>query len=97
MERLDDPEKNWKFSASDVRERGHWDDYMDAYEEMIRETATEYAPWYVVPANNKWYTRIIVAAAVIEALASLDLRYPKVGKDKLRELAAARKILMSEK
>lgn len=96
MERLDEPEKNWKFSASDVKERGHWDDYMDAYEEMIRETATEYAPWYVVPANNKWYTRIVVAAAVIEALASLDLHYPKVGKDKLRELAAARKILASE-
>jgi PPK2 family polyphosphate:nucleotide phosphotransferase len=96
MERLDEPEKNWKFSASDARERGHWDDYMDAYEEMIRETATEYAPWYVVPANNKWYTRIVVAAAVIEALASLDLHYPKVDKDKLKELAAARKILMSE-
>jgi hypothetical protein len=63
---------------------------------MIRETATEYAPWYVVPANNKWYTRIVVAAAVIEALASLDLHYPKVDKDKLKELAAARKILMSE-
>ena len=97
MERLDEPEKNWKFSASDARERGHWDDYMDAYEEMIRETATEYAPWYVVPANNKWYTRIVVAAAVIEALASLDLHYPKVGKEKLKELEAARKILMSEK
>jgi polyphosphate kinase 2 (PPK2 family) len=96
MERLEEPEKNWKFSASDARERGHWDDYMDAYEEMIRETATEHAPWYVVPANNKWYTRIVVAAAVIEALASLDLHYPKVGKDKLKELAAARKILMSE-
>jgi PPK2 family polyphosphate:nucleotide phosphotransferase len=96
LERLDDPAKNWKFSASDVRERGHWDDYMDAYEEMIRETATEYAPWYVVPANNKWYTRIVVAAAVIEALASLDLHYPKVDKDKLKELAAARKILMAE-
>jgi PPK2 family polyphosphate:nucleotide phosphotransferase len=96
LERLDDPSKNWKFSASDVRERGYWDDYMDAYENLIRETATEDAPWYVVPANNKWYTRIVVAAAVIEALASLDLHYPKVDKDKLKELAAARKILMSE-
>jgi PPK2 family polyphosphate:nucleotide phosphotransferase len=96
MERLDEPEKNWKFSAADVRERGHWDDYMDAYQGMIRETATEYAPWYVVPANNKWYTRIVVAAAIIEALASLDLHYPKVGKAKLQELAAARKILTAE-
>ena len=67
------PEKNWKFSAADVRERGHWDDYMDAYEDMIRDTATKHAPWYVVPADNKWFTRIVVAAAIIEALASLDL------------------------
>ncbi len=96
LERLDEPDKNWKFSEADARERGHWKDYMAAYEEMIRETATEYAPWYVVPANNKWFTRIVVAAAVIEALASLDLRYPKVDKRKLQELAAARKLLMSE-
>jgi len=96
MERLDEPEKNWKFSESDARERGYWDDYMEAYEEMIRETATEHAPWYVVPANNKWFTRIVVAAAIIEALASLDLHYPKVGKSKLKELATARKLLMSE-
>jgi PPK2 family polyphosphate:nucleotide phosphotransferase len=96
LERLDDPDKNWKFSEADARERGHWKDYMDAYEEMIRETATEHAPWYVVPANNKWYTRIVVAAAIIEALASLDLRYPKVDKRKRQELAAARRMLMAE-
>jgi PPK2 family polyphosphate:nucleotide phosphotransferase len=96
MERLDDPDKNWKFSTADARERGYWKDYMEAYEEMIRETATEYAPWYVVPANNKWFTRIVVAAAVIDALASLDLRYPKVDKEKRRELATARRMLMAE-
>jgi PPK2 family polyphosphate:nucleotide phosphotransferase len=96
LERLDDPDKNWKFSTADARERGYWKDYMEAYEEMIRETATEYAPWYVMPANNKWFTRIVVAAAIIEALASLDLKYPKVDKEKRRELAAARKMLMSE-
>jgi PPK2 family polyphosphate:nucleotide phosphotransferase len=96
LERLEDPDKNWKFSTADARERGYWKDYMEAYEELIRETATEYAPWYVVPANNKWFTRIVVAAAIIEALASLDLQYPKVDKEKRRELAAARKMLMSE-
>ncbi|HSC06813.1 MAG TPA: polyphosphate kinase 2 family protein [Steroidobacteraceae bacterium] len=96
LERLDDPDKNWKFSTSDARERGYWKDYMEAYDEMIRETATEYAPWYVVPANNKWFTRIVVAAAIIEALASLDLRYPKVDKHKRQELAAARRMLMAE-
>ena len=78
LERLDLPEKNWKFSANDAKERGFWDDYMKAYEETIRETATEDSPWYVVPADNKWFTRVIVAAAVIDALASLDLSYPKV-------------------
>lgn len=96
MERLDDPEKNWKFSEADVRERGRWKDYMEAYEEMIRETATEHAPWYVVPANNKWFTRIVVAAAINEALASLDLHYPKVSKSRLKDFAVARKLLTSE-
>ncbi len=97
LERLDNPEKNWKFSAADVRERGYWDEYMGAYEDMIRETATEHAPWYVVPADNKWFTRVVVAAALIEALGSLDLKYPKVARDKLADLAAARKMLMEEK
>src|SRR5499427_7458592 len=82
LARLDDPDKNWKFSANDAKERGYWNDYMDAYERTIRETATEHAPWYVVPADNKWFTRVVVAAAVIDALASLDLAYPKVGKEK---------------
>jgi PPK2 family polyphosphate:nucleotide phosphotransferase len=96
MERIDNPEKNWKFSASDVKERQHWDDYMKAFEDMIRNTATKEAPWYVVPADNKWFTRLVVAAAIIDALASLDLHYPKVDEKKLEELAAAKKTLLSE-
>ena len=97
LERLETPEKNWKFSASDMQERGHWDEYMEAYEDMIRNTATKEAPWYVVPADNKWFTRVVVAAAVIDTLASLDLKYPEVGPDKLKELAAAKRALLAEK
>jgi len=96
MERLDQPEKNWKFSSADVRERGHWDEYMEAYEDMIRATATPHAPWYVVPADNKWFTRLVVAAAVVEALEGLDLHYPKVDRKKRAELAAARELLVRE-
>jgi PPK2 family polyphosphate:nucleotide phosphotransferase len=91
LERLDNPAKNWKFSSNDARERGFWKDYMKAYEDMICNTATDDAPWYVVPADNKWFTRVVVAAAVIDALASLDLRYPEVSKAQRQELAAARK------
>ena len=94
LSRIDDPAKNWKFSSNDAAERDYWDDYMAAYEDMIRHTATKDAPWYVVPADNKWFTRVVVAAGVIEALSSLGLEYPKVGKDKLAELGAARKKLM---
>jgi PPK2 family polyphosphate:nucleotide phosphotransferase len=90
LERIDDPKKNWKFSSSDIAERDFWGKYMEAYEEMICETATKDAPWYVVPADNKWFTRVIVAAAVIETLADLDLAFPKVNQKKLRELAAAK-------
>jgi PPK2 family polyphosphate:nucleotide phosphotransferase len=93
LERIDNPEKNWKFSSADAKERGYWDAYMEAYEDMIRNTATAEAPWYVVPADNKWFTRVVVAAATIDALASLDLAYPEVGEEKLAELAAARKLL----
>jgi PPK2 family polyphosphate:nucleotide phosphotransferase len=93
LERIEEPEKNWKFSANDAKERGHWDDYMEAYEDMIRHTATKEAPWYVVPADNKWFTRVIVAAAVIDALDSLNLKYPKVSESKLKELAAAKRAL----
>jgi PPK2 family polyphosphate:nucleotide phosphotransferase len=97
LERLDQPEKHWKFSASDVRERGFWKDYMHAYEDAIRATATDEAPWYVVPADNKWFTRVVVAAAIIDTLTSLDLHYPKVGKEKRKALAAARRSLLAEK
>ena len=96
LERIDDPLKNWKFSANDANERDYWDGYMKAYEEMIKETATQDAPWYVVPADNKWFTRVVVAAAVIDTLASLDLAYPKVDEGKLKELAAAKKKLFSK-
>ena len=91
------PEKNWKFSANDATERGFWDKYMEAYEETIRETATEDAPWYVVPADHKWFTRVVVAAAVIDALASLDLHYPEVSSAKRQELFGAREALLNEK
>jgi len=94
MERLDNPDKNWKFSSADAKEREHWDEYMSAYGDMIRETSCEQAPWYVVPADNKWYTRMVVAAAVIDALAELGLEYPKVDKDKMKELAATRAALL---
>lgn len=94
LERIDNPEKNWKFSANDVKERAHWNAYMKAYEETIRHTATREAPWFVIPADNKWFTRVVVAATIIDALAGLDLRYPDVGEDKLKELAAAREDLV---
>ena len=93
LERIENPQKNWKFSADDTKEREFWDDYMEASEEMIRHTATKEAPWYVVPANNKWFTRMVVASAVIDALASLKLAYPDVGRVKLKELAAAKRVL----
>jgi PPK2 family polyphosphate:nucleotide phosphotransferase len=96
LERIEDPQKNWKFSSNDANERDFWDDYMRAYEEMIQETASKQAPWYVVPADNKWFTRVVVAAGIIETLASLDLAYPKVNESKLKELAAAKKKLLSK-
>jgi PPK2 family polyphosphate:nucleotide phosphotransferase len=93
LERLDNPEKNWKFSAADATERQFWDKYMDAYEEMIAETSSKHAPWYVVPADNKWYTRLVVAAAIVDALAELKLGYPTVSAGQRKQLAAARKEL----
>src|SRR5262245_13333436 len=93
LERIEQPEKNWKFSGNDSNEREYWDDYMKAYEETIQNTATKAAPWYVVPADNKWFTRIVVAAAVIDVLQSLDLKYPKVNGSKLKELAGAKRAL----
>jgi len=97
LERAETPEKNWKFSSSDMAEREHWDDYQDAYEEMIRNTATEECPWYVVPADNKWFTRLVVAAAVVKTLSLLDLRYPKVDDAKRKEIAQAKKMLLDSK
>jgi len=96
LERIDNPEKHWKFSASDVHERKYWHDYMAAYEDMIQHTATKHAPWYVVPADNKWFTRVVVASAIIDALASLDLHYPEVDEEKRKALAIARQALLEE-
>jgi PPK2 family polyphosphate:nucleotide phosphotransferase len=97
LERLDEPEKNWKFSASDVQERKFWSDYMHAFEEAIRATASKHAPWFVVPADNKWFTRLVVAAAIVEAMENLNLAYPKVDAAKRKQLAAARVALSRER
>jgi PPK2 family polyphosphate:nucleotide phosphotransferase len=96
MKRLEDPEKHWKYSASDAAERKHWDKYMDAYESCIRATASEHAPWIIVPADHKWFTRLVVSAAVIDALESLDLSYPKIDAEKKRQLEQARKELSKQ-
>ncbi len=93
--RIELPEKNWKFSSADMKERGFWDDYQSAYEETIRETATKDAPWHVVPADNKWFTRLVVSATIIDALAALDLHYPVVNEAKLQDLAAAKQALLA--
>ncbi len=97
MARLDEPEKNWKFSTADVHERRFWGDYMHAFEEAIRATASPHAPWFVVPADNKWFTRLVVAAAIVQALEKLDLSFPKIDAAKRKELAAARSALAREK
>ncbi|HTU45781.1 MAG TPA: polyphosphate kinase 2 family protein [Bryobacteraceae bacterium] len=96
LARLDDPDKNWKFSEDDVREREHWHDYMRAYEDTIRHTATPHAPWYVVPADHKWFAWMVVASAIIDLLESLKLSYPKVDAEKRKELESARKLLVEE-
>jgi PPK2 family polyphosphate:nucleotide phosphotransferase len=96
LDRIDRSEKNWKFSAGDVAEREHWDQYMEAYEDMIRNTATEQAPWYVVPADKKWFTRVVVAAAIVDALTSLDLKFPTVNAAARKELAKLKKTLEKE-
>jgi PPK2 family polyphosphate:nucleotide phosphotransferase len=93
LARLDEPEKHWKFSEADVHEREHWDNYQEAFEDMIRHTASEHAPWYVVPADHKWFTHLVVAAAIVETLEDLKLSYPKVDAAKLKEIRAARKML----
>jgi PPK2 family polyphosphate:nucleotide phosphotransferase len=96
LERIDDPSKNWKFSAADVAERAHWDEYMEAYEDTIRATSSEHAPWIVVPADNKWYTRLVVGAAIVDALASVDLHYPVLDEAAKAKLAECRARLMAE-
>ena len=97
IERIDNPQKNWKFSTADAKERNFWKDYMKAYEETIRETSTKKSPWYVVPADNKSFARIVIASAVIDALNELGLKYPKVSQEKIAELQAIKKTLMEEK
>ena len=94
LERLEDSKKNWKFSMADITERGFWKDYQDAYEEMIQQTASKHAPWYVVPADNKWFTRLIVASAIIETLDQLNLAFPDVDKAKKKELIKVRESLL---
>jgi len=96
MERLNNEEKNWKFSAADVRERKYWDEYQDAYEKMIRQTATDYAPWVVVPADNKWFSRLLVVATIVDTLIGLNLRFPKLSAAQLAALKEARKQLERE-
>jgi PPK2 family polyphosphate:nucleotide phosphotransferase len=96
LERLDDPEKNWKFSMSDALERQHWEKYMRAYEDMIRNTSAKHAPWHVVPADHKWFARLVVAEAAIDAMENLDLSFPKMDAQKRKELKAARAALQRE-
>jgi PPK2 family polyphosphate:nucleotide phosphotransferase len=97
IERVDDPDKNWKFSAADAKERGYWKDYMHAYEELIKNTSTKKSPWYVIPADNKSYARIAIASAIITALDEMDLEYPKVSAEKIAELQAVKQALLDEK
>jgi PPK2 family polyphosphate:nucleotide phosphotransferase len=96
IERVDDPDKNWKFSAADAKERGYWKDYMHAYEELIKNTSTEKSPWYVIPADNKSYARIAIASAIINALDEMNLEYPSVSDEKIAELQAIKKALLEE-
>ena len=97
LERLETPEKNWKFSIADVHERQSWDDYASAYEAMIGETSTKHAPWYVIPADNKWYTRVVVAAAIVDTMQELKLAYPTVDAEKKKQIAQARAQLQGKK
>lgn len=97
LERLDKPEKNWKFGAADVKERAHWKAYMEAYEQAIQATATERAPWFVVPADAKWFTRLVVVGAIVEALERMQLKYPTIDATQRAELAKSRELLLSER
>ena len=97
LERIEDPEKNWKFAIGDVKERSYWSDYMSAYEDAIRATATRSAPWYVVPADNKWFMRLVVVAAIVEAVENMNLTYPGVSDVQKADLGRARELLMTER
>jgi len=97
LERLDKPEKNWKFSVTDARERQHWDEYMAAYEDVFTQTSTPWAPWYIVPADNKWFMRLSVAAVIYQTLKGMKLKYPKVDEAQRKQLDEARRILLAEK
>ena len=97
LERLEDSKKNWKFSMDDIKERKFWDDYQEAYQEMVQSTATKRAPWYIIPADNKWYGRLVIASAIIEVLNGLDLKFPDVDKEKKKELAAIKEALLEGK
>lgn len=96
LERIDRPEKNWKFSASDAKERAFWDDYMEAYEDMFNNTSTAHAPWYIIPADRKWFTRLAVAAVIDEKLKSLNLQYPTISEETKIQLMQAKQILENE-
>lgn len=96
LARLEDPEKNWKFSPGDIHERTYWDDYQEAYEDMIRSTASKHAPWYVVPADNKWFTRLVISSVIVDTLESLNLAYPRVDAKKRAEFDEARHMLEAE-
>src|SRR5204863_20510 len=97
LARLEQPDKNWKYSSADVKEREHWDEYMNAYEEMIQNTASDESPWYVVPADHKWFTRLVVAAAIVDTLEDLNLAYPEVDAEKRKEIEAAKQLLLGNK
>lgn len=97
LERIDEPSKNWKFSAADAKEREHWDEYMSAYEDVFRHTSTDWAPWYVIPADNKWFMRLACAGIIGHTLERLKLRYPVVSEAKQQELQQAKKILLAER
>jgi polyphosphate kinase 2 (PPK2 family) len=96
LDRIAEPEKNWKFSARDVKEREHWDDYMNAYREAIEATSTERSPWYIIPADKKWFTRLAVSAILVEKLESMGLSYPKLNDEAITELSEAKALLENE-
>jgi polyphosphate kinase 2 (PPK2 family) len=96
LERIDQPEKNWKFSAADVKERALWDRYMAAYEDALAHTSTKWAPWYVIPADHKWFARLLVALVIDRTLKKLDLAYPELGEEHRAELLEAKRLLEQE-